>query len=258
MILPRSAKRILKKMQWLREEAEIYSRIVGLRGNLLLAANLVCGHPKELRVTVDRIAHPVTLRLHTSDAKVCQEVLIDQHYDVPLAFLPATIVDVGANCGMTSVFYTNRYSTAKVWAIEPEPSNYAALVRNSEPYPNITPINAALWNTDGQVEVFCPFPKWQGWGKWGYVVRQGRGCRAFTLNSLMQELGIETIDILKIDVEGAELEIFSECNWMSKVRLLAIELHERERPGCSELVDRMAIHHRHRERRGYISFYQQA
>jgi hypothetical protein len=44
----------------------------------------------------------------------------------------------------------------------------------------------------------------------------------------------DRIDILKLDIEGAELEIFSgPCEWLSKVAILLIELHDRVAPGCS-------------------------
>jgi FkbM family methyltransferase len=66
---------------------------------------------------------------------------------------------------MASIFYANRYPAARVVAVEAEASNYAALVTNARAYPNIVPIHAALWRTDGQVEVFPPWPQWMGWGE---------------------------------------------------------------------------------------------
>lgn len=243
-----------KRSSLLREEVGIYKRALGLRGVLALTSNLVCGYPKHLVLRTKELRHPFFVRLRTSDAEVYEEVIVGKEYDYPATFPPRTIVDVGANCGMTSIFYANRYPDARVISVEAEASNYGALLRNTRAYPNIAPIQAALWNTDGQVEVFPPWPRWTGWGKWGFRVREGSGCRALTLPTLMREVGIDTVDILKIDVEGAEREIFSKCDWMDRVKLLAIELHDRDTPGCSAAVDAVAGQYRKTER-GLVTFY---
>jgi FkbM family methyltransferase len=232
----------------------VYWQILGVRGTLATLANLVFGYPHHLTITTEGVKHPLFVRLRTSDVEVYRDTFLQQEYHYPTLFSPRTIVDVGANCGLTSVFYANRYPDATVIAVEAEASNYAALVRNTRPYPKIIPIHAALWHTDGQVEVFAPWPRWKQWGKWGFRVRQGNGCRALTLTTLMHEVGIENVDILKMDIEGAEREIFSNCDWIDKVKLLAIELHDRENPGCSDAVNAVATGHRKTER-GLVTFY---
>ena len=118
-------------------------------------------------------------------------------------------------------------------------------VRNVSHYANVTPLHAAIWNEDGQVEVF-PFGPYKA--KWAYKVRNGHGCRAVTLPTLMRETGIESVDILKVDIEGAEKEVFSQCDWMDRVGLLAIELHDRHRPGWSDVVNAVTQQFRKTER----------
>ena len=56
----------------------------------------------------------------------------------------------------------------------------------------------------------------------------------------MREAGIHSIDLLKVDIEGAEVEVFESCPWIRNVELLAIELHDRVRDGCSSVVQRAA------------------
>ena len=229
-------------------------QILRLRGIAATVANLILGHPKHISMTTEGVQHPLFLRLRTSDAEVYRDIFLKQEYHYPTSFSPRTVVDVGANCGMTSVFYANLYPEATIVAIEPETSNYEALVKNTCAYPNIIPIHGALWSTDGEVELFPPWPYWKRWGKWGFRVRKGNGCRAVTLTTLMREVGIETVDILKIDVEGAEREIFSNCDWIDKVKLIAIELHDRECPGCSDAVNAAATRYQ-KSQRGLVTFY---
>jgi FkbM family methyltransferase len=245
---------LYKRTKIHRRNIRVYWQTLGLRGILATLANLVFAYPEYMVITAKGVKHPLSVRLGTSDVEVYRDTFLEQEYYYPTPFSPRRIVDVGANCGMTSVFYTNRYPDATVVAVEPEPSNYEALVRNTRAYPNIVPIQAALWSTDGQVEVFPPWPYWKRWGKWGFRVRNGNGSRALTLPTLMREFGMESVDILKIDVEGAEREIFSNCDWMEKVKLLAIELHDRETPGCSDVVNAVAAQC-HKTVRGSVTFY---
>jgi hypothetical protein len=58
--------------------------------------------------------------------------------------------------------------------------------------------------------------------------------QGMTVDTIMKEQGIEHIDILKIDIEGAEREVFRDpSSWVSKVDALIVELHERMKSGCN-------------------------
>lgn len=247
-------RRIRKRLELGLHEAAICTRIAGPAGLLAYLSRIAFGFPERISVRLAGLQHPLCLRLQTSDAQVCEEVLLGRGYFFPVPFPPRTIVDAGANCGVSSVFYANQFPQAKIWAIEPEPSNYAALVKNAEKYPNITPIRGALWSTDGEVELFSPALKFQDWGKWGFAVKPGHGCRALTMPTLMREIGVDAIDILKIDVEGAEREIFSDPVWIDRVRVLAIELHDRTHPGCTATVD-AAARSRRKIQKELVTFY---
>jgi FkbM family methyltransferase len=251
---------VRKKGIRLRKDAAICYHLRGVRGLFAFVANLLLGYPECVIATPAEVRHPLFLRLRTSDAKVYRDIFLGREYDYPISFSPRTIVDAGANCGITTVFYANRYPEATVVAVEPEASNYMALVRNTRSYPNVITVQAALWKEDGQVEIFAGdegfsgWPRMKSWGKWGFHGREGSGCRAVTLPTLMREVGIETVDILKVDVEGAEREIFSESAGLDYVKLLAIELHDRSYPGCSDAVNAAAKRHLRTER-GLVTFY---
>ena len=159
-----------------------------------------------------------------------------------MPFSPKVIVDAGANIGMASIYFTHRYPAAKIIAIEPEASNFAMLARNVRPYPAIVPVRAALWNRDGEISVCEPDPATGARGNWAFVTREGPGIkvRAITIRTLMKEMQIQDVDLVKIDIEGAEKEVFESSDWLNTARCLMIELHDRFRPGCSEAVDSVA------------------
>jgi len=65
---------------------------------------------------------------------------------------------------------------------------------------------------------------------------QRRGfVQAMTLDTLLARMGLEFVDILKIDIEGAEKEVFeSSAEWIDKVRVIMAELHDHHKAGCSK------------------------
>lgn len=152
---------------------------------------------------------------------------------------------MGANIGISPIYFANRYPSAKIIALEPEPGNYAMLVRNTRPYPSITPLQVALWNHDGEISISPYDPADELRKNWAFVTTESRNegpnggvkVRAVSMESLLQELGLDTVDILKMDIEGAEIEIFQSADWIHRIRSLAIELHDRYRVGCSAAVD---------------------
>ena len=60
--------------------------------------------------------------------------------------------------------------------------------------------------------------------------------RTTTVGKLLAESGFDEIDLLKVDIEGAEKEVFGAPDvdeWLPKVKVLTIELHDRMKRGCS-------------------------
>ncbi len=194
-----------------------------------------------IRLPLPGYKAPIFARRDTSDVFVFEQVFVDQGYDFPLIDLePKVIIDAGANVGYASVFFAHRYPGARILALEPESSNYELLLRNATPYQNITPIKAALWNKTGRVVIENP-----GSEKWTFRVTDtgptnGGTIEALTMEDLLAMGGTEHIDILKLDIEGAEKELFeSNCDaWLGKVRVMMIELHDQLVAGCSGAFNR--------------------
>ena len=218
-----------------------YHELCGTRGVCAVALFRLCGRPRELAVVLPQSNHRVNLRIDTSDFCAYRDVLTfkTKSYDPPIVgFSPSTIVDVGAHVGMASILFARKYPTSRIIALEPESANFSALIRNTSAYKTITPIQAALWREDGEVAIGPSNAHPKGAYK---VEESGRQrVRAITMDTLMRETGITSIDLLKVDIEGAEIEVFESCPWIKKVQVLAIELHDRVRPGCSAVVKRAA------------------
>lgn len=214
-------------------------RKYGLLGILSLLILRSIRAANEVRIFPPGLPRSLRLRMKTSDELAFVEVILDQAYRFDLPFNPRVIIDAGANIGLASIYFANRYPDAKIIAIEPEPANYALLVKNVRRYPSIVPVNAALWNRDGEISVSLPDPATGATGNWAFYTHEGDGVkvRALHMESLLREHGLDTVDLVKVDIEGAEVELFQSPAWVERIRSLVIETHDHLRPGCTSAVE---------------------
>lgn len=189
------------------------------------------------------------LRANSSDIRVFNDVFIKQDYDLSfLSLAPRLIIDGGANVGCSSLFFAQRYPNSLILAVEPEISNFKILYHNVKFAPNIVPIHAALWNRRASLMVENPKDE-----KWAFRIieageKESPKIRSVTIMDLMAIAKMEYIDILKLDIEGAEKELF-ESNyetWLDKVSVIIIELHDRIKRGSSVSVNRATSRRKYR------------
>jgi len=146
---------------------------------------------------------------------------------------PKFVIDAGGNIGLTALYFSKKYPNATIITIEPDHSNYELIVKNIKSVPKIHSFKKALWyncngiylNSIGANDSF-------------FLSSEESICSQFieTIDvlSIISMFKIKKIDLFKIDIEGAELELFSNNNgWLSNVDCLIIELHDRFKPGCS-------------------------
>lgn len=187
-----------------------------------------------IHINVSQIAAPVAIRSHESDLIVFWELFVNDCYNIVLAREPQLILDGGANIGLSVVYFANRFPNAHIVAIEPDQGNLAILDENCKPYSNISIIETALWGNDGHLRIVNP----QNSG-WGFVVEKADSddpdaFQAMTITSIMEGFDSPQIDLLKLDIEGAERSVFAshQMDWLNHVEHLVIELHDYEHKGC--------------------------
>nr|WP_143547836.1 FkbM family methyltransferase [Rhodopirellula sp. SM50] len=203
----------------------------------------------EVTVTPRRLGRRLAIRPGTTDLQVVREIFSMGVYALhPLRkmcpqFAPRQIADCGAYAGYSSCYFADRYPDAKVLAVEPQSDNFALMTRNTAQFSNIEPINKALWYKTGTVSLGNPAAE-----KWGFEFEDAGPTTdaqapipTITIPEIIEWAGGE-IDLLKIDVEGAEREVFQrECEWLDHVGVLIIEVHDGTRPGCSRAVWKQLI-----------------
>lgn len=191
------------------------------------------GSVKDLKVP--RIRYPVTLRKGTSDIKVFYQVFVYNEYKITYPLKPKVVIDGGANVGLYTVAIKNEFPDAIVICVEPDPENFEALKKNLSVYNNIYIENAGLWNNNTTLKVY---DKYNG-GKWAMIVEENEkegNVRGISINFLMEKYKLDSVDILKLDIETSEKQVFLDNydDWLPKVKMMIIELHDWMEEGCSK------------------------
>lgn len=177
----------------------------------------------------------IVFRKNTSDTDVFRQVFVENEYILPIKINPKFIIDGGANVGYASLWFAENFPKAKIIAIEPEKSNYNILKQNIKLYKNIESIQAGLWHKSTYLRIVNT-----ELGKWGSKTVEvdsfnKHDIQAITINNILNNSNFNKIDILKLDIEGSEKEVFSKnLEWLDKTNMIIIELHDKLTRGCSE------------------------
>jgi FkbM family methyltransferase len=240
--MPRTRRRDVARVAetWARRVRAYQRTFGGIRGPFVMARNRM-PRSTDMETRIGDDPRPIRLRRSTTDIVVYDQVVTRGEYEFGVPRDVKTILDVGANTGITSAWYASRYPGCQVIAVEPEEHNYAMLVKNAASRPEITPVRAALWPSPGTVVAINPdAPAWQyqyrspGTALSDDSTQERNGVRATTVAELMTEFSLDRIDLLKLDIEGSERDVFEgDVTFLAHVGAIAIELHDRFRPGCS-------------------------
>ena len=167
------------------------------------------------------------------------EVFYERLYDKDYVKIEKddVVLDIGANLGMFSV-YAQNFHPSRVIAVEPGPEEYPCLVENLKSFKNTESFKYAVSNKTGKVNFSSTVEGVSNHitdtfdvAQYGNHVYQTVEVDAIDINDLIKEAKLDKIDYLKIDCEGAELDIFLSIDkeyLKSNVRKIAVEYHTPE------------------------------
>jgi FkbM family methyltransferase len=213
-----------------------YARDIGVANAVGIATQKLQGR-ELITLHIDGIKKPLYCR--SGDLYVFLEVFgkkFGEVYDPALNGDPQLIVDAGANVGFASVMFANRFPNAKIVSIEPDAKNCEVFRRNCSGYSNVQLLHAAVWYRSGRMKIENPDD-----ASFLFRVTEDQsetgGIPALTFSEIIANAGADVIDVLKLDVEGAEKVLFEHgSDWLRKVRLMVMELHDGYVPGCSDAL----------------------
>lgn len=174
---------------------------------------------------------PFHVRPGTSDMAIFDEIFYCKYLARDKPF--RTVLDCGANIGCTVRYWKMLDPECTVIAVEPDPENFQLLEQNTRALQHVHRIQAGIWPTTGSLQL-----EKEGVGHSAVrTMHNAMGdTAAVTIPGLLQQFAFDRIDLVKIDIEGSELELFTQgdLSWIARVNTIAIELHDHWRPGCGE------------------------
>lgn len=148
------------------------------------------------------------------------------------------IIDAGCNIGLASVYLSTFFPKSNFIIIEPDSSNFESIGYNFEmnDISKAVKIKGGLWSKNANLKLVNDFRDKMDWSIRVEETTEETDLKAFSIPYLLQEHDFETIDILKIDIEGSEKEIFSntDVSFLEKTKCIAIEIHDEF--DCREMI----------------------
>ena len=193
---------------------------------------LLIFHPKKLNKT------PIILREGTADKEVFLDMLAFERY-MPEQNIKSikTIFDLGANIGITSAHLVTRFPFSRILAVEANKQNYFLAKKNTLFKKNqIEILHGAVWHYNGVVSI-------AGEREDSFKVTKEKSnfkkTKSYTIKALMDQFKCSKIDLMKMDIEGAEEQVIllDKPGWLKKVRFLLLEIHKSSlfNPICKKL-----------------------
>jgi FkbM family methyltransferase len=189
------------------------------------------GRPHRVGLRIKGKPYSVWLRNNGSDIRILTTLLKDGEYDAPgLDWGDVkTVVDAGANIGISSLFIHANAPTARIIAVEPEPANADVLRRNlADNHLPAVAFEAALWHSRGTIQLQVKD------SAMSHAIPRSderhdaevREVRAVDMEELIDALGVEEVDLVKLDIEGAEREVLTVGgDWIPRVKHFLAECH---------------------------------
>lgn len=191
-------------------------------------------HAVELATTNREFKRVVFARPRTTDMACMRDVFskgeydtrkLVRHTDIAAAYRDdSLILDLGANAGYTALYFASQWPRARIVAVEPDEDNYSMLVKNTTGL-SVSPVRAAM-GKDGWATLSDP-----GLGRVGLQTNMVGGevqgaVRSLSVPTLLERHRTLRPFICKVDIEGAESDLFENASWIDEFPVLIVELHD--------------------------------
>jgi FkbM family methyltransferase len=202
-----------------------------VRSCLRLSADFLLSHfqsalpsclTDRMRQVRSRSGVTLCYRLNRGDLQSIREVWFEEAYRLPFPDPCGVLLDLGANIGLTSLWMAKRYPFKRIIAVEPEPRN-AALIRRNFELNGIKGevLEAAVGARDGAARFQVHRNSNQG-----KLSESGVPVAMVSVNSILERFALPQLDLVKIDIEGGEQELFRGLTaWLDRTKAIIIEFH---------------------------------
>lgn len=198
--------------------------------------------PRVAKLRIRSIGNkPVYARSGTEDYLTLYSTFYNQFHLPPVTLKPdSVILDLGSNIGVTLVHLKHLYPSSRVIGVEMDEDNYKLAERNIAGIEGVEIINSAISVSDGMVS----YNKSDNVDAYHVTTSSADNetsgmvsVNSITIQSLLAKYKLESVDFMKMDIEGEEIKIFddqADLTWLNKVNALNIEIH-----GDAELLQKI-------------------
>jgi FkbM family methyltransferase len=178
------------------------------------------------KLIVGKSKRKLHLRTYAGDLLIFYEIFWKRAYDINLSNA-GCIIDIGANVGLSAIFFREQFPNATIIAVEPDTNNYSLLLKNCVEdieEGKIVPVHAAIYNLD--TDLFVERSRYAYNSSVSEKEGKGEHVKGMSIPTLLNNLTLTRVALLKIDIEGAEENLFqSNYEWLSNVETILIEVH---------------------------------
>jgi len=186
--------------------------------------------------------HVIRYRPGTSDTELIYKILLKRgrkgEYAIDPPVLAALgevriVLDIGANIGISALYFADLFPRARIVAFEPVPANYSLLESNTKHLQRVQALPVALGEFDGTIEMLHS----EAPSNFGGYSRTPVGSDAARILRVpmraarrqCEDVGVTGADVLKIDVEGSEWEVLTDLGpeFLRRSKFIMGELHGR-------------------------------
>ena len=158
----------------------------------------------------------------SSFASMYEEIFTNKIYEIKTEIEKPLIIDCGSNIGLSILFFKQNLPNAKVIGFEPDPRIFNILKGNIESakLSDIQLINKALSDKEGKIDFYSE-------GADGGRIAQENDNKIISVDTIRLRPYLDKeIDLLKIDIEGAETAVLKDCaDLLKNVKNIFIEYH---------------------------------
>ena len=136
------------------------------------------------------------------------------------------IFDLGANVGLSTIYFAAMYPDAIIYSIEPDDENFYLLEQNTSFLSNVVRLKGAIWSKNEKLYIANRDQIITRTGKFNkssyyvqpQIVSDEIPINGYTIQYLMDKYMVNYIDVCKIDIQGAEKEVFRDnTQWLNNV-----------------------------------------
>lgn len=198
-------------------------QLTGKRLDINLELSIISANPRSQKGTTNIFGKPFVYHDGASFTATYKELFESNIYKFNPSKDAKTIIDCGANMGLSVLYFSRNYPNHHIIAFEPDPEIFSILKENIETFnlKNVTAYQKAVWD---KTEVLTFFADGKMGGRLENTYKHAKPIKIETVP--LADFINEDVDFLKIDIEGAEGVVLNGCrDVLTKVRHIFFEYH---------------------------------